>query len=153
MSSFNKVILLGRLTRDPELRVMPNGNAICKFAIALSRKFKAVDGTMKEETTFVDIDAFGKQAEVVAKFFSKGKLIFIEGRLKFDQWESQTGEKRSKLTVVLESFEFMGAKEGSSEFSDSANYESVSPALRPVATHSSREASLSEDSLDDDVPF
>lgn len=149
MSSFNKVLLLGRLTRDPELRVTPNGINICKFAIALSRKFKATDGSLKEETTFVDIDAFGKLAEVIAKCFSKGKPIFIEGRLKLDQWDSPTGEKRSKLAVVLENFQFIGAKEDSSEFSD---YESVSPAVRSAPT-TSRVSSVSEDNFDDDVPF
>ena len=85
MSSFNKVILLGRLTRDPELRVTPNGNNICKFSIAVSRKFKAADGSLKEEVAFIDIDAFGRQAELVSKYFSKGKPIFMEGRLKLDQ--------------------------------------------------------------------
>lgn len=152
MSSVNKVILLGRLTRDPELRVTPNGMNICKFAIAISRKFKANDGSLKEETTFVDIDAFGKQAEVVSKFFSKGKLIFIEGRLKLDQWDSPTGEKRSKLSVVLETFQFIGAKEDASEFSDSSNYDSVSPSSRSVPA-ASRASSISEDNFDDDVPF
>lgn len=150
MASYNKVILLGRLTRDPELRVTPNSNSICKFAIAVSHKFKGADGILKEETSFIDIDAFGRQAEIVSKFFSKGKPIFLEGRLRFDQWESQTGEKRSKLTVVLERFEFIGAKEDSSEFSDSSHYEAVSPAIRSVPTHAS---SVAEDSLDDDVPF
>lgn len=152
MSSFNKVLLLGRLTRDPELRVTPNGINICKFSIAVSRKFKASDGSMKEETTFVDIDTFGKQAEVIAKFFSKGKPIFIEGRLKLDQWDSPTGEKRSKLGVVLENFQFIGAKEDASEFSDFSGYESVSPAVRSAPTVA-RVSSVSEDNFDDDVPF
>lgn len=153
MSSFNKVILLGRLTRDPELRVTPNGINICKFSLAMSRKFKANDGSLKEETTFVDIDAFGKQAESIAKFFSKGKPIFMEGRLKYDTWDSPTGEKRSKLGVILENFQFIGSKETSSEFSDysSPNYESVSPAMRSTPTSGS--SSISEDNFDDDVPF
>lgn len=143
---------MGRLTRDPELRVTPNGINICKFSLAVSRKFKATDGSTKEEVTFIDIDAFGKQAEVVAKFFSKGKPIFVEGRLKLDQWDSQSGEKRSKLSVVLESFQFIGSKEDASEFSDAPNYESVSPAMRSAPANS-RGASISEDNFDDDVPF
>ena len=152
MSSFNKVILLGRLTRDPELRVTPNGNNICKFSIAVSRKFKAADGSMKDEVTFIDIDAFGKQAEVVSKYFSKGKPIFIEGRLKLDQWETQAGEKRSKLSIVLENFQFVGGKEDASEFNETSNYDSVSPSARAMQP-AGRGASISDDSFDDDVPF
>lgn len=154
MSSFNKVILLGRLTRDPELRVTPNGNNICKFSIAVSRKFKAGDGSMKEEVTFVEIDAFGRQAELIAKFFSKGKPIFVEGRLKLDQWESQAGEKRSKLSVVLENFQFIGGKEDASEFSESSGYESASPASRSsYSMAKAPSSSISEEAFDDDVPF
>lgn len=150
MSSFNKVILLGRLTRDPELRVTPNGNNICKLSIAVSRKYKLADGSMKEEVTFIDVDAFGRQAEVITKFFSKGKPIFIEGRLKLDQWETQAGEKRSKLSVVLENFQFIGGKEDASEFSEPSNYESSSP---PARMAMAKGVSVSEDSFDDDVPF
>lgn len=150
MSSFNKVILLGRLTRDPELRVTPNGNNICKFAIAVSRKFKALDGSLKEETTFIDIDAFGKHAEVIAKFFSKGKPIFLEGRLKLEQWDTSSGEKRSKLAVILENFQFIGGKEDLSGFSDFSNQESVSSRSIP---QSSKISSIPEDNFDDDVPF
>ncbi|PWU06158.1 MAG: single-stranded DNA-binding protein [Verrucomicrobia bacterium] len=154
MSSFNKVLLLGRLTRDPELRVTPNGLNICKFSLAISRKYKANDGSMKEEVTFVDIDAFGKQGEVVAKFFSKGKPIFVEGRLKLNEWDGQGGEKRSKLTVVLENFQFIGSKEDASEYSDAPGYESVSPAMRSTsAVGANSHSATSEDNFDDDVPF
>lgn len=152
MSSLNKVILLGRLTRDPELRVTPNGINICKFSIAISRKFKGGDGSIKEETTFIDIDAFGRQAEVISQYFFKGKLILLEGRLKQDQWESQTGEKRSKVGVVLESFQFIGSKEEASEHNNSSNYEAASPPSRSPQVVT-KGASLAEDSLDDDVPF
>ncbi|MDR2776557.1 MAG: single-stranded DNA-binding protein [Puniceicoccales bacterium] len=110
MASFNKVILMGNLTRDPELRVTQQGMSICKFAVAVSRQTKLVDGTMKEETAFVDVDAFGKQAEVIGKYFIKGRPILLEGRLRLDQWESQSGEKRSKLGVVLENFQFVGSR-------------------------------------------
>jgi len=155
MSSFNKVILLGRLTRDPELRVTANGNHICKFSIATSRKFKGSDGVLKEETTFVDVDTFGRQAEVVSKYFSKGKPIFVEGRLRLDQWESQNGEKRSKLTVVLENFQFIGSREdeGRDSSSQGANtgYEQSSPPARapePVPS-----AASNQSDIDEDVPF
>ena len=102
MASFNKVILMGNLTRDPELRVTPGGTSICKMGIATSRRFKTQSGEQREETTFVDVDAFGKQAEVISKYMTKGRPIMLEGRLRYDQWESNTGDKRSKLSVVLE---------------------------------------------------
>lgn len=110
MASFNKVILMGNLSRDPELRVTQQGTSICKFAIAVGRQSKLPDGTVKEETTFVDVDAFGKQAEIIGKYFTKGRPMLLEGRLRLDQWETQSGEKRSKLGVVLESFQFVDSR-------------------------------------------
>lgn len=146
MSSFNKVILMGRLTRDPELRSTASGLNICKISIAVSRKFKSADGETKEETTFVDVDSFGKQAEVIAKFFSKGKPIFIEGRLKFEQWETNNGEKRSKMGVVLENFQFIGEKSDSSFSSNSTS----SPASRTLEPARVSDSHLD---MDEDVPF
>lgn len=111
MASYNKVMLMGNLVRDPELRVTPSGLSICRFTIACSRSVKsekAENGT-REETTFVDVEAFGKQAEVVAKYFAKGRPIFVDGRLRLNEWQSQAGEKRSKLMVVLENFVFIGS--------------------------------------------
>ena len=112
MASYNKVLLLGNLTRDPELRVTPKGTPTCQFGLAVNRQFKGDDGTMREEITFVDLEAWGKQAETIAKYLTKGRPIFIEGRLKFDQWDDKaTGQKRSKLKVVVESFQFIGGRE------------------------------------------
>ncbi len=97
MASFNKVILMGNLTRDPELRYTSKGMAIAKIGMAINRKWKNEAGEMKEEVTFVDVDAFGRQAENIGQYFKKGRPIFIEGRLKLDQWDDkQTGQKRSK---------------------------------------------------------
>jgi len=110
MASFNKVIILGNLTRDPELRVTSAGAPICKFGLASSRAFTTADGTRKEEVLFLDIDAFGRPAEVIAKYATKGKPLLVEGRLRYDQWEAPSGERRNKLTLVLESFQFVGAK-------------------------------------------
>lgn len=149
MSSYNKVIIMGRLTRDPELRVTPNGNSVCAFSVATSRKFKGADGSMREETTFIDIDSFGKQAEVIAKYFNKGKPIFVEGRLKLDQWESN-GEKRSKLKVMLETFQFVGGKDDAGSFEPSNNYEAATPPVRSTASVS---AGVDDNNFDDDVPF
>ena len=107
MSSFNKVILMGNLTRDPETRVTATGLTIAKLGLATTRKYSTKDGQRKEETTFVDIDCFGKQAEVITKYLKKGSPLMIEGRLKLDQWEAPDGTKRQKLGVVMEGFQFI----------------------------------------------
>lgn len=108
MSSYNKVILLGNLTRDPELRVTPRGTSICQFGIAVNREFKDEGGAKREEVTFIDVEAWGKQAELIAKYLVKGRPILFEGRLKLDQWDDkQSGQKRSKLKVVLEQLTFL----------------------------------------------
>jgi single-strand DNA-binding protein len=114
MASFNKVILMGNLTRDPELRVTPKGTAVCQIGLAVNSTYKDKEGNQKEEVTFIDVDVFGRQAEVIAKYMSKGRPILIEGRLKLDSWESKEGEKRSKLKVVLENFQFVGSRGDSS---------------------------------------
>lgn len=111
--NLNRVILCGNLTRDPELRYTPKGTAACKFGLALNRTWAGDDGQKREEVTFVDVDAFGKQAEAIAKFLTKGRALLMEGRLKLDQWDDkQTGQKRSKLGVTLESFSFVDKREG-----------------------------------------
>ena len=110
MASFNKVILMGNVTRDPELRYTPKGMAIAKFGLAVNRVWRNEAGESKEEVTFVDIDAFGKQAETLGQYIKKGSPLFVEGRLKLDQWDDkQTGQKRSKLGVVGETVQFLGS--------------------------------------------
>lgn len=105
----NLVIIKGNITRDPELRYLQNGTAIASISVAVNRKWKGQDGELKEEVTFVDVDAWGRQAETVAQYFGKGSPIIVSGRLKQDTWEDkQTGQKRSKMKVVLSSFEFCG---------------------------------------------
>lgn len=115
MASFNKVILVGNLTRDPELRYTPKGTAIAKIGIAVNRTWRTETGEQKEEVTFVDVDAFGKQAETIGQYLRKGRPLLVEGRLRLDQWDDkQTGQKKSRLGVVLESFQFLdsGNREG-----------------------------------------
>ena len=113
MASFNKVILMGNLTRDPQLKYLPSQTAVVEFGLACNRKFKTQAGEDKEEVTFVDCTAFGRTGEVINQYFTKGKPIFIEGRLKYDQWEDkQGGGKRHKLTVVIENFQFVGGRDG-----------------------------------------
>lgn len=113
MANLNRVLLIGNLTRDPELRVTPKGTSICQFGLAISRTFKDESGQPREEATFVDVEAWGKQGELIAKYVTKGRPLFVEGRLRFDQWEDkQTQQKRSKLKVILENFQFLGGREG-----------------------------------------
>lgn len=110
--NLNKVTLAGRLTRDPEMRYTPTGLAVAKLGLAINREFTK-NGEKKSETTFVDVDAFGKQAETIAQYLRKGSPIYCEGRLKLDQWDDKaTGQKRSRLTVTMDSFQFVGKSEG-----------------------------------------
>src|SRR5271156_6529266 len=115
MASFNKVILVGNLTRDPELRYTPKGTAVAKIGLAVNRNWTSESGEKKEEVTFVDVDIFGRTAENVAQYMKKGRPILIEGRLRLDQWDDkQTGQKRSKLGVVGEVVQFLGSPTGGS---------------------------------------
>lgn len=110
--SYNKVILMGNLVRDVEVRSLPGGTSVAALGIAVNRKWRdGASGEMREEVTFVDCEAFGKTAENIARFFAKGKPIFVEGRLKLDTWKDKAdGSNRSKLKVIVESFEFVGGK-------------------------------------------
>ena len=114
MGSFNKVILMGNLTRDPELRYTPSGTAVCNVGLAVNRRYQDQSGEWKEEPTFIDVTIWGKRGEAFSKFHQKGKPAFLEGSLRLDTWEDkQSGAKRSKLYVVADSWEFVGAgKEG-----------------------------------------
>jgi single-strand DNA-binding protein len=154
MANFNKVILAGNLTRDPELRYTPKGTAIAKFGMAINRTWKNETGETKEEVTFVDIDAFGRQAEVIAQYMKKGRPLLVEGRLKLDQWDDkQTGQKRSRLGVVLESFSFLdsGGGRGEGGNSDGFRARAAAPAgSAPVAEPPAAEGPPPEE---DDVPF
>jgi len=121
MASFNKVILMGNLTRDPELRYTPKGTAIARIGLAVNRVWTTETGEKKEEVTFVDCDAFGKTAETIAQYIKKGSPILIEGRLRLHTWDDkQTNQKRSKLGVVLENFQFLDSGGGRGEAGGSA---------------------------------
>ena len=142
MSSFNKVILMGNLTRDPEVRYANSGTAIVKFGLAVNRRFQDSEGNWQEEATFVDITMFGKRGEAFSRFHQRGKAAFIEGSLRFDTWEDkQTGQKRSKLYVVADNWEFVGGgREGGGSEGGSAG-------------DSKRGASSFEPAAVDDTPF
>lgn len=111
--SYNKVLLMGNLTRDPELRHTSGNNAVCNVGLAVNRRFRTADGENREETTFVDCEAWGRTAETMSRYLSKGRPVFIEGRLKLDSWEDKSdGSKRSKLKVVVEGFQFIDSGGG-----------------------------------------
>ena len=113
MPNLNKVMLMGNLTRDPEIKKYPQGTAIANFGIAVNRNYSTEGGEKREEVTFIDLEAFGRTAEIIGEYFKKGRPIFIEGRLKLDTWDDkQTGQKKSKLRVIVDSFEFLGSREG-----------------------------------------
>lgn len=125
MPSYNKTLFMGHLTRDPQLSYLPSQTAVVEFGVANNRKFKKQDGTQGEEACFVDCQLFGKRAEVVNKYFKKGDPIFVEGRIKYDSWEGQDGQKRSKLRIFVENFEFVGkgeAKKSEPEPTGDPNY-------------------------------
>ena len=110
MVSINRVTLAGNLTRDPVVRMFGNDRAVANFSLAINHRYKSADGSVKEDVTYVDIEAWGRTAELVGQYLSKGRSCFIEGRLKLDNWEDKDGSKRSKLKVVADSVQFLGAK-------------------------------------------
>jgi single-strand DNA-binding protein len=149
MASFNKVMLMGNLTRDPQVRTLPGGNNtnVAEFGLATSRRFRTHDGEDREDVCFVDCTAFGKQADVIAQFCTKGKPIFIEGRLKYDSWDDKNGGgKRSKLSVVVENFQFVGGR-------DSGGAEGQSTNDRPWQKSSARRADTRRPNEDRELPF
>jgi single-strand DNA-binding protein len=159
MANFNKVILAGNLTRDPEMRYTPKGTAVAKIGLAINRTWKTETGETKEEVTFVDVDAFGRTAEVIAQYLKKGRPILIEGRLRYDTWDDkQTGQKRSKLGVVLDNFQFMDSGRADAGAAPEA------PRARPAATPAAAAPAAPADAAapaeaepaqpeEDDVPF
>ena len=154
MANFNKVILAGNLTRDPELRYTPKGTAVAKIGMAINRTWKNEAGESKEEVTFVDVEAWGRQAEVIAQYMKKGRPFLVEGRLKLDQWEDKTThQKVSKLKVVLETFSFIDSKGG-----DGGGVPSEAPRSRPAAAPAAAGAPAAPESdgpppEEDDVLF
>jgi len=108
--NLNRILIAGRLTRAIELKRTPSDQAVATIGLAINRRYRTRDGDQREETTFIDCEAWGRTAEVMAQYLNKGSAVFIEGRLKLDQWQDQSGQKRSKLKVVIESFEFVESK-------------------------------------------
>jgi single-strand DNA-binding protein len=164
MAYLNKVLLIGNLTRDPELRVTPKGTAICQFGLAVNRQYKDESGATRDETAFIDIEAWGKQGELVSKYLQKGSPAFIEGRLRFDSWEDKTsGQKRNKLKVVLENVQFL-SRGGGGAGAGASTGEAPAPAaaggdeapgepVSPPARSTSRPPGPGPQKVEDDVPF
>jgi single-strand DNA-binding protein len=160
MSSLNKVLLLGNLTRDPELRYAPNGTAVARFGLAVNTPRGGQGDDRKDEVCFVDIIAFGRQAETASEYLSKGRPALVEGRLQWRSWEGQDGQKRSKHEVIAERIQFLGR--GGEEPMQAAPPArqapgTVAPQAPPPPRHQPADAERVQDDLppldDDDIPF
>ena len=156
--NFNKVFLMGNLTRDVEIRHTPNNTAVGKFGLAVNRRYSVGDGgnrEQREETTFVDCEAWGRTAEIISQYLHKGRPIFVEGRLKLDQWEDKnTGAKRSKLKVVVENFQFVDSRSDSGGGGGGGGRSNAGGAggrhSQPAAAPGGYEDPIPQD---DDIPF
>jgi single-strand DNA-binding protein len=153
MANLNKVLLIGRLTRDPESKSTKSGNGVVSFGLAVNRTYtRQESGEKVEETCFLDVEAWGRTGETIARYMKKGRQIFIEGRLKFDSWEKD-GQKHSKIRVVCESFQFIDSQGGGAEGEGGGR---ARPASRPAPVGSTAPADTPQDdypAADDDIPF
>jgi single-strand DNA-binding protein len=145
MASYNRVLLMGNLTRNPEIRYTPSGTAVADLGLAINENFKNKAGETVEQTCFVDVVVWGRQAETSAEYLQKGSSVFVEGRLQLDQWENQQGEKRSKLRVRADRVQFLGSPGKGTEFS------AAPAASAPQEAAPQQPAPVADD--DDDVPF
>jgi single-strand DNA-binding protein len=156
MASFNRVILLGNLTRDPELRYIPSGTAVTEIGLAVNDRRKGANGEWIDETTFVDVTLWGRTAEVATEYLSKGSPVLIEGRLKLDSWQDKEGQKRSKLRVVCDRMQMLGAKGqgGGGKSAGRGPHYDESEFGAPADSYSEPSgAGASVQSPDDDIPF
>ncbi len=161
MANLNKVMLIGNLTRDPELRHTPKGHAVSEISLAINRNWTNEQGQKQEETTFVEVTFWGRQAEVIQQYVTKGSPIYIEGRLQLDSWDDkETGKKRNKLRVVGENFQFLsgkpGGQSGGGNSQGGGGYNapaSSSPQQRSGPPQGASAAPPDEFQEDDDIPF
>lgn len=144
MANFNKVFLMGNLTRDPQLSYLPSETAVVEFGLAVNRRWTGKDGTKKEETCFVDCRAYGRQAENINKYLSKGRPLLVEGRLSFDSWTAQDGTKRSKHRVTVENFQFLGSAPGAADKSNTGDGD---------VSYDKSNTQAPTDKVTDDIPF
>lgn len=172
MPNLNKVMLMGNLTRDPEIKYTPKGTAIAVFGMAINRNYTLESGEKREEVTFVDCEAYARLAEIIGEYCKKGKPLFVEGRLKLDSWDDKTsGQKRSKMKVVVETMQLLGGRDGapgSGGGGDSSSYDEAdahaappqqqrpaasAPAARRAAPAPRPPADPDLDAAPDDIPF
>ncbi len=158
MASFNKVILVGNLTRDPEVRYTPKGSAVCDLALAVNRQYSLENGEKREEVTYVDVVLWARLAEIAGEYLKKGRPVLIEGRLQLDSWDDkQSGQKRSKLRVVGETMQLLGSRPGAA--SSGGEEEGMSSSAASRSSGSSRssapppKSSAPSEPDDDDIPF
>ena len=157
MASLNKVMLIGNLTRDPEVKYTPKGTAVAEIAIAINRNYTAADGQKKEEVTFIDVTLWERLAEIAGEYLKKGRPVFIEGRLQLDTWDDKaTGQKRSRLRVRAEQMQLLGSREGGGGGAPAASHdeEGGRPTQRPAPRPAPARPKPSEaDDEGDDIPF
>jgi len=159
MANLNKVMLIGNLTRDPEVRYTPKGTAVTDIGMAINRSYGTDDGDRKEETTFVDITFWGRQAEVLGQYMKKGRPLYVEGRLQLDTWDDKnSGQKRSKLKVVGENFQFLGSRgdgdgEGDGGGGSQSGSADESGSVQEEAPAGGGGSSAAPEMDDDDIPF
>ncbi len=158
MASFNKVILVGNLTRDPEVRYTPKGSAVCDLALAVNRQYSLENGEKREEVTYVDVVLWARLAEIAGEYLKKGRPVLIEGRLQLDSWDDkQSGQKRSKLRVVGETMQLLGSRPGAgSSGGEEEGMSSSAPSRSSGSTRSSApppKSSAPSEPDDDDIPF
>jgi single-strand DNA-binding protein len=153
MANLNRVLLIGNLTRDPEVRYTPKGTAVTEIGLAVNRVYSGEDGEKKEETTFVDVTLWARQAEIAGQYLRKGRPVFIEGRLQLDTWDDkQTGQKRSRLRVVAENLQLLGSRQdGEGSSSPSSAPRRPPAASAPPPRPEPRDPDL--DAEPDDIPF
>jgi single-strand DNA-binding protein len=151
MASFNKVILLGNLTRDPEIRYTPKGSAVCDLGLAVNRQYTLENGEKREEVTYVDVVLWARLAEIAAEYLKKGRPVFIEGRLQLDTWDDkQSGQKRSKLRVIGENMQMLGSRGGGGGGGESGDDDRAGRVTAPPAKAAAAAAAEPDD---DEIPF
>ena len=149
MASLNKVMLIGNVTRDPEVKFTPKGSAVADLGLAVNRVYTNQAGEKSEEVTYIDVELWGRLAEIAGEYAKKGRSIFIEGRLRLDSWEDkQSGQKRNRLKVVGEGLQLLGSRPGGSSVADDEGEASGIKPARPTPARSA-----ASEPTDDDIPF
>jgi len=149
MANFNRVIVAGNLTRDPQLSYTPSNTPVCEFGMALNRRWRDRDGNTKDEVCYLDLTAYGRQGEVINQYMSKGRPILVEGRLRYSQWTNKEGQKRNKLDVIVENFTFLGGGQGGGGRGSEPGRGAAPQSDRPPAAADD----IPAEEQDPDVPF